>query len=57
MDQEKIKKEFELFEIREEDFPQYIDPYTFTRQIKKCSAYKIDQVTYSNNTLPIPQKE
>ena len=57
MEQEKINKDFELFEIPQQDLPQYNDPYTFTRQIKKCTAYKIDQVTYSNNTLPIPQKE
>ena len=51
MDQEKINKEFELFEIPKQDVPRYTDPYAFTRQIRKCIAYRIDQVTYSNNTI------
>ncbi len=53
MEQKEIDKEFEKFGISKNDLPVYVDPYTFAKNIKKCQAYQIDQISYSNNTLPL----
>ncbi len=52
MDQNQIQKEFERLGIPENELPEYRDPYTFTRQIKKCSLYQVDQIMYANSTVP-----
>lgn len=52
MDQNQIQKEFEKLGISENEVPEYRDPYTFTKQIKKCSLYQVDQIIYANSTVP-----
>lgn len=53
MDQNQIRKEFEKFGILENELPEYRDPHTFTKQIKKCSLYQVDEIMYSNSTVPV----
>lgn len=57
MEQKEIDKEFEKFGILKDDVPEYTDPYTFTKNIKKCQAYQIDQISYSNSTLPLEKSD
>lgn len=52
MDQNLVQKEFEKLGISENELPEYRDPYTFTKQIKKCSLYQADQIMYANSTVP-----
>lgn len=52
MNENQIQKEFEKFGISENDLPEYRDPYTFAKQIKKCSLYQVDQIMYANSTVP-----
>lgn len=52
MDQNQIQKEFEKLGISESELPEYHDPYTFTKQIKRCSLYQVDQIMYANSTIP-----
>lgn len=52
MNENQIQREFERFGISEDDLPEYRDPYTFTKQIKKCSMYQVDQIMYANSTVP-----
>jgi len=52
MDKNQIQKEFKKLGISENDLPEYRDPYTFAKQIKKCSLYQVDQIMYANSTVP-----
>ena len=52
MEQNQIQKEFEKMGISKNDLPEYHDPYSFTKQIKKCSLYKVDQIMYASSTIP-----
>ena len=52
MNENQIQKEFEKLGISEDDLPEYRDPYTFAKQIRKCSLYQVDQIMYANSTVP-----
>ncbi|MDP2984840.1 MAG: hypothetical protein Q8O92_16085 [Candidatus Latescibacter sp.] len=52
MEQNQIQEEFKKLGISENDLPEYRDPYTFTKQIKKCSLYQVDHIMYANSTVP-----
>ncbi|MEK6565055.1 MAG: hypothetical protein AABZ65_08550 [Candidatus Omnitrophota bacterium] len=56
MTENQRREEFEKLGISKKDLPEYHDPYTFAKQIKKCSLYQVDQIMYANSTVP-PKKD
>ena len=48
-----ISKDFEKFNIPEEDLPPYEDPYQFTETFKECSVQEYMNVSYSSTTLTL----
>lgn len=51
---EKIKKQYNMFNIPEETIPAYSNPHQFAKTFKKCSALLYKDVSYSDSTTQEP---
>ena len=48
-----ILKDFKEFNIPEEEYPPYENPYQFTETFKECSVQEYMNVSYSSTTLTV----
>lgn len=56
--EKEIKEGFKILKIEEENYPDYKNPYEFTRQIKICSVLNEKDVFYDSSAeMPIKPKK
>ena len=51
MNKEQTIQVFEQLGIKQEEYPPYTDPYTFSKQMKKFSLWQTDHICYGNSTV------